>query len=190
MVDACASAGILPFYGPFGDIKDTAGLRDPVPRRLPARLRRRLVAAPGPDRDRQEGLQPAAGGGQVREEGAGGDPRRPRRPHDRRQDAGRRHLEAVQGDGRAGRDAGREGPGAGRGLRAPSRPSPPSWLAGVPRACASATRGCSSSQPINSSFACGLRPVSSQPGASMDATRTAEATDLLRPWRAVLATRS
>jgi malyl-CoA/(S)-citramalyl-CoA lyase len=25
MVDACASVGILPFYGPFGDIKDTAG---------------------------------------------------------------------------------------------------------------------------------------------------------------------
>ena len=25
MVDACAGAGILPFYGPFGDIKDTAG---------------------------------------------------------------------------------------------------------------------------------------------------------------------
>jgi malyl-CoA/(S)-citramalyl-CoA lyase len=25
MVDACASAGILPFYGPYGDIKDTAG---------------------------------------------------------------------------------------------------------------------------------------------------------------------
>ncbi len=25
MVDACASAGILPFYGPFGDIKDTDG---------------------------------------------------------------------------------------------------------------------------------------------------------------------
>ena len=76
------------------------GLRDAVPRRLPARLRRRLVAAPGPDRDRQEGLQPAAGRGQVRQEGPRGDPRRPRRPHDRRQDAGRRHLEAVQGDGR------------------------------------------------------------------------------------------
>ena len=60
MVDACTSAGILPFYGPYGDIKDTARLRDAVPRRLPARLRRRLVAAPGPDRDRQEGLQPAA----------------------------------------------------------------------------------------------------------------------------------
>jgi malyl-CoA/(S)-citramalyl-CoA lyase len=25
MVDACASAGILPFYGPYGDIKDTEG---------------------------------------------------------------------------------------------------------------------------------------------------------------------
>jgi malyl-CoA/(S)-citramalyl-CoA lyase len=25
MVDACASTGILPFYGPFGDIKDSAG---------------------------------------------------------------------------------------------------------------------------------------------------------------------
>ena len=25
MVDACTSAGILPFYGPFGDIKDTEG---------------------------------------------------------------------------------------------------------------------------------------------------------------------
>ena len=58
MVDACTSAGILPFYGPYGDIKDVAGLRDAVPRRLPARLRRRLVAAPGPDRDREEGLQP------------------------------------------------------------------------------------------------------------------------------------
>ena len=25
MVDACTSAGILPFYGPYGDIRDTAG---------------------------------------------------------------------------------------------------------------------------------------------------------------------
>ena len=83
------------------------GLRDPVPGRLPARLRRRLVAAPGPDRDRQEGVQPRPRRGAVRQEGARGDPRRPRRPHDRRQDAGRRDLEAVQGDGRAGRDAGR-----------------------------------------------------------------------------------
>ena len=43
MVDACTSAGILPFYGPYGDISDTRRLRDPVPRGVPARLRR----APG-----------------------------------------------------------------------------------------------------------------------------------------------
>ena len=41
-----------------------------------------------------------------------------RRAHDRRQDAGRRDLEAVQGDGRPRRAAGREGPRARRGLRA------------------------------------------------------------------------
>ena len=49
--------------------------------------------------DRQEGVQPRPRRGPVRQEGARGDPRRPRRAHDRRQDAGRRDLEAVQGDG-------------------------------------------------------------------------------------------
>ena len=48
--------GILPFYGPFGDIKRPRRLRGAVPRRVPDGLRRRLVAAPGPDRRRQEGL--------------------------------------------------------------------------------------------------------------------------------------
>ena len=28
MVDACASNGILPYYGPFGDIKDTTACED------------------------------------------------------------------------------------------------------------------------------------------------------------------
>jgi malyl-CoA/(S)-citramalyl-CoA lyase len=28
MVDACGSAGILPYYGPFGDIRDTVGCED------------------------------------------------------------------------------------------------------------------------------------------------------------------
>ena len=93
------------------------GLRDPVPGGVPARLRRRLVAAPGPDRDRQEGVQPRSRRGPVRQEGARGDPRRPRRAHDRRQDAGRRDLEAVQGDGHARRDARPQGSGARPGLR-------------------------------------------------------------------------
>ena len=80
-------------------------LRGAVPRRLPAGLRRRLVAAPAPDRDRQEGLLARPRRGHVRPARDRGDPRRRRRAHDRRQDAGRRHLEAVQGDGRPRRDA-------------------------------------------------------------------------------------
>ena len=86
------------------------GLRGAVPRRLPARLRGRLVAPPGADRHRQEGLLARSRGGPLRQEGDRGDPGRPRRAHDRRQDAGRRHLEAVQGDGRPGRAAGPQGP--------------------------------------------------------------------------------
>ena len=117
MVDACTSDGHPPLLRPLRRHQGRRGLRDAVPRRVPARLRRRVVAAPGADRDREEGLQPAARRGQVREEGAGGDPRRPRRAHDRRQDAGRRHLEAVQGDGVARGDAREEGPGAGEGVR-------------------------------------------------------------------------
>ena len=100
-------------------------LRGAVPRRVPARLRRRLVAAPGPDRDREAGIQSRPGRGHVRQEGARSDPRRPRRPHDRRQDAGRRILEAVQGDGVACRDAGAQGPRAG-GRRTGSSPRQPS----------------------------------------------------------------
>ena len=45
MVDACAAAGIKPFYGPFGDFSDPDGLRGAVPQRLPDGLRRRLDAA-------------------------------------------------------------------------------------------------------------------------------------------------
>ena len=121
MVDACTSAGILPFYGPFGDIKDVKGCEAQFRAAFLMGCVGRVVAAPGADRHRQEGLLPRSRRGEVRQEGDRGDPRRPRRAHDRRQDAGRRHLEAVQGDGGAGRAAGREGPGAGRGVRAASR---------------------------------------------------------------------
>src|SRR5829696_323156 len=97
-------------------------MRDTVPRGVPARLRRRLVAPPRPDRHRQEGLLAPAGRGALREEGDRGDPGRGGRPHDRRQDAGRRHLEAVQGDGEPGGDARQEGSGAREGLRDVSEP--------------------------------------------------------------------
>ena len=113
MVDACTGVGALPFYGPYGDIRDELGLRNPVPGRVPAGVRRRVVAAPGPDRDRQARVLPRTGRGRLRQEGDRGHPGRPRSAHDRRQDAGRRHLEAMQGDGQPRRNARPQGPGAG-----------------------------------------------------------------------------
>ena len=95
MVDACTARRSAAVLRPVRRHQGRRGLRDAVPRRVPARLRRRLVAAPGADRHRQEGLLARPRRGQVRQEGHRGDPRRPRRAHDRRQDAGRRHLEAV-----------------------------------------------------------------------------------------------
>ena len=112
MVDACATYGIKAFYGPFGDFSDGAGLRGAVPQRLPARLRRRLDPAPEPDRHRQARVQPRSRGGGVRQAHRGGDAGRHRRRHDRRQDAGRCHLEAGQGDPRPGQIGGNQGPRA------------------------------------------------------------------------------
>ena len=73
------------------------GLRGAVPQRLPHGLRRRLDAASLADPDRQARVLARSRRGRVGRE----DPRRHagrhRRGHDRRQDAGRRHLEAGQG---------------------------------------------------------------------------------------------
>ena len=66
MVDACAARRDLPVLRPVRGHQGRRGLRGPVPRRLPDGLRRHLVAAPGPDRHRQEGLLARAGGGAVR----------------------------------------------------------------------------------------------------------------------------
>ena len=65
-------------------------LRGPVPQRLPARLRRRLVAAPEPDRDRQAGVHAAPERRRPRPARDRGDGRRHGRDHARRQDGGRR----------------------------------------------------------------------------------------------------
>ena len=116
MVDACTADRDPPVLRPVRRHPRPRGLRGAVPRRLPDGLRRRMVAAPGADRRRQEGLLPRPGRGHLRPQGDRGDPRRAGCPHDRRQDAGRRHLEAVPGDGRPRRDAGGEGPGACRGI--------------------------------------------------------------------------
>ena len=92
-------------------------VRGPVPQRVPARLRRHLVAAPQADRHRQQGVQPLAGGRRARAARGRGDGRRHRRGDARRQDGGRRLPQAVPGDGRARRAAGRDRPGAEEAVR-------------------------------------------------------------------------
>ena len=128
MVDACTSAGILPFYGPFGDIKDLDGCEAQFRAAFlmgcvgawslhPAQIDvAKKVFSPDP-----EEVKFAKKVIEAIPDGA-------RRAHDRRKDAGRRHLEAVQGDGGAGRAAGGEGSRAGGGVRALARwrGSPPS----------------------------------------------------------------
>ena len=58
MVDASTNTVLLPFYGPYGDIKDVEGCETQFRACLPSGLRRRLVTAPGADRYREEGLLP------------------------------------------------------------------------------------------------------------------------------------
>jgi malyl-CoA/(S)-citramalyl-CoA lyase len=56
MVDACAMPTGSALLRPVRRHQGRRRLRGPVPQRLPARLRGRVVAAPRPDRHRQEGL--------------------------------------------------------------------------------------------------------------------------------------
>ena len=58
MVDACTATGILPVLRAVRRHPRPRRLRGAVPRRVPDGLRRRVVAAPGADRGRQEGLLP------------------------------------------------------------------------------------------------------------------------------------
>ncbi len=50
MVDACTGNGLLPFYGPFGDISDAVGCEAQFRAAFLHGLRGRLVAASGADR--------------------------------------------------------------------------------------------------------------------------------------------
>ena len=114
-------AGLLPFYGPFGDIKDVAGCET----QFRAAFIMGCVGAwslhPVQIDIAKRVFSPDPGRGAVRQEGHRGDPRRPRRAHDRRQDAGRRDVEAVPRDGRPRRDARPQGPRARGRLRAGAR---------------------------------------------------------------------
>jgi len=83
MVDACAAAGIKPFYGA-------------VPQQLPHGLRRRLDVASESGRHRQAGVLARPRGSRLRPKDHRRHARRQRRRDDRRQNARRCHLEAGQ----------------------------------------------------------------------------------------------
>ena len=129
MVDACTERRDPAVLRPVRRHQGRRRLRGAVPRRVPARLRRRLVAAPGQIDIAKKVFSPDPDEVAVRQEGHRGDPRRPRRAHDRRQDAGRRDLEAVQGDGRARRDARAR---RTRSWRRPTGSRPRRRLVGIP----------------------------------------------------------
>ena len=60
MVDACAAAGIKPFYGPFGDFRTPPGAST-ISKYLSDGLSWRMVAPPFANRDRKEGVLARSG---------------------------------------------------------------------------------------------------------------------------------
>ena len=117
MVDACVIERDPPVLRAVRRHQGRRRLRGPVPQRLPARLRRGVEPAPGADRDRQAGVQPAAGRRGPRPAGHRRDGRRHRRDDDRRQDGGRRLGQAVPRRRRPRQGPRRTRPRAGRCLR-------------------------------------------------------------------------
>ena len=114
MVDACVTYGVLPYYGPFGDIADTTACEDQFRNAYLLGCVGAWSLHPAQVDDRQAGLQPAARGRRPRPPGHRGDGRRHRRRAARREDGGRRLGQAVQGRRGPGRAARRPRPRAGR----------------------------------------------------------------------------
>ena len=95
MVDACVTNGILPFYGPFGDIKDTVACEDQFRNAYLLGCVGAWSLHPGADRHREEGVQPRPRRRGPRPAGHRRDGRWHGSDHARRQDGGRRLREAV-----------------------------------------------------------------------------------------------
>ena len=117
MVDACATHGIYPYYGPFGDITDVVACEDQFRNAFLLGCVGHVDAAPQADRDRQPGVRPERGRHRARPARGRGDGRRDGRGDARRQDGGRRLAQAVPGDGGARRAARGDRPRAARRLR-------------------------------------------------------------------------
>ena len=100
MVDACATHGIKPFYGPFGDFSDTAACEAQFRNAFLAGMRRGMDVASLADRNRPARLHARSGRGCVRKAHPGGHARWHGSRHGGRKNARRRDLEASEGDGR------------------------------------------------------------------------------------------
>ena len=66
MVDACAAAGIKPFYGPFGDFSDPAACEAQFRNAFLLGCAGAWTLHPSPDRHRQAGVLARPGRGRVR----------------------------------------------------------------------------------------------------------------------------
>ncbi len=99
MVDACGANGILPYYGPFGDIADTVACEDQFRNAYLLGCVGAWTLHPVQIDIAEEGVLARPRRGGLGEAGHRRDGRRNRHGHDRRQDAGRRHRQAVPGRG-------------------------------------------------------------------------------------------
>ena len=118
MVDACAAAGIKPFYGPFGDFADPAACEAQFRNAFLMGCAGAWTLHPSQIDIAKRVFSPDAAEVAFAQKNPGRHARRQRRGHDRRQDAGRRDLETGQGGGRPRPHGRRPGPRHGSFLRA------------------------------------------------------------------------
>ena len=112
MVDACLAYGIKAFYGPFGDFSDAAACEAQFRNAFLHGCVGAWTLHPTQIDIAKRVFSLEPGGGGVRQAHRRGHAGRHRRGHDRRQDAGRCHLEAGQGHSRPGQAGGDQGSGA------------------------------------------------------------------------------
>ena len=117
MVDACAMHGIYPYYGPFGDIADVVACEDQFRNAFLLGCVGAWSLHPKQIAIANQVFSPQRRGRPARPPGRRRDGRRHRRGDARREDGGRRLAQAVPGDGRARRAAGRDRPGAEGSVR-------------------------------------------------------------------------
>ena len=125
MVDACAAAGIKPFYGPFGDFSDLDGCEAQFRNAFLMGCAGAWSLHPSQIAIAKRVFSPDPAEVAMAQEDHRRHAGRQRRRDDRRQDAGRRHLEAGQGGGRSGPAGRRKGPRSRRDLRILSLLHPP-----------------------------------------------------------------